>query len=245
MSSAELTAERLPVPGTAYGLGIGPGEPDLITLKAYNILQKADVIAYPALEDGVSLARQIVDPHIHEGRIEIAIRIEMGKPADPIYDAAAIEIGKYLADGKTVAVLCEGDPFFYGSFMYLFGRLAEAGYPVKTVPGVSSMMACAAQLGAPLAAKNDVLQVIPGPLDADRLREQLAKTDAAAIIKLGRHFAKVRDVINELGLTDRARYIERATLETQKMVPLGELPEDAKAPYFSMILIHRRGDAWR
>lgn len=80
MSSAELTAERLPVPGTAYGLGIGPGEPDLITLKAYNILQKADVIAYPALEDGVSLARQIVDPHIPEGRIEIAIRIEMGKP---------------------------------------------------------------------------------------------------------------------------------------------------------------------
>lgn len=245
MSSAELPAERLPAPGTAYGLGIGPGEPDLITLKAYNILQKADVIAYPALEDGVSLARQIVDPHIPEGRIEIAIRIEMGKPADPIYDAAAIEIGKHLADGKTVAVLCEGDPFFYGSFMYLFGRLAEAGHPVKTVPGVSSMMACAAQLGAPLAAKNDVLQVIPGPLEADRLREQLAKTDAAAIIKLGRHFAKVRDVIDELGLTDRARYIERATLETQKMVPLGELPSDAKAPYFSMILIHRRGDAWR
>lgn len=246
MSSAEYpSAESLPVAGTAYGLGIGPGEPDLITLKAYNILQKADVIAYPALEDGVSLARQIVDPHIPEGRIEIAIRIEMGKPADPIYDAAAIEIGKHLADGKSVAVLCEGDPFFYGSFMYLFGRLAEAGHPVKTVPGVSSMMACAAQLGAPLAAKNDVLQVIPGPLDADRLREQLAKTDAAAIIKLGRHFAKVREVINELGLTDRARYIERATLETQKMVPLADLPADAKAPYFSMILIHRRGDAWR
>ncbi|MEQ8284384.1 precorrin-2 C(20)-methyltransferase [Thalassospira sp.] len=246
MSSAEFpSAESLPVAGTAYGLGIGPGEPDLITLKAYNILQKADVIAYPALEDGVSLARQIVDPHIPEGRIEIAIRIEMGKPADPIYDAAAIEIGKYLAMGKSVAVLCEGDPFFYGSFMYLFGRLADAGHPVKTVPGVSSMMACAAQLGAPLAAKNDVLQVIPGPLDADRLREQLANTDAAAIIKLGRHFAKVRGVINELGLTDRARYIERATLETQKMVPLADLPADAKAPYFSMILIHRRGDAWR
>ena len=245
MSSAENPATPLPEAGTAYGLGIGPGEPDLITLKAYNILQKADVIAYPALEDGVSLARQIVDPHIPEGRIEIAIRIEMGKSADPIYDAAAIEIGTHLADGKTVAVLCEGDPFFYGSFMYLFGRLAEAGHPVKTVPGVSSMMACAAQLGAPLAAKNDVLQVIPGPLDADRLRKQLADTDAAAIIKLGRHFAKVRGVIDELGLTDRARYIERATLETQKMVPLGELPRDAKAPYFSMILIHRRGDAWR
>jgi precorrin-2/cobalt-factor-2 C20-methyltransferase len=246
MTRADSPAsDGLLVAGTAYGLGIGPGEPDLITLKAYNILQQADVIAYPALEDGVSLARQIVDPHIPEGRIEIAIRIEMGKPADPVYDAAARALGTHLAAGKTVAVLCEGDPFFYGSFMYLFGRLAEAGYPVKTVPGVSSMMACAAQLGAPLAARNDVLQVIPGPLDAERLRTQLANTDAAAIIKLGRHFAKVRDVINALGLTDRARYIERATLETQKMVPLADLPPDAKAPYFSMILIHRRGDAWR
>ncbi|WP_417803620.1 precorrin-2 C(20)-methyltransferase [Thalassospira lucentensis] len=242
---ASADAQSHPVAGTAYGLGIGPGEPDLITLKAYNILQKADVIAYPALEDGVSLARQIVDPHIPKGRIEIAIRIAMGKPADPVYDAAAIEIGEHLAAGKTVAVLCEGDPFFYGSFMYLYGRLADAGHPVHTVPGVSSMMACAAQLGAPLAAKNDVLQVIPGPLDKDRLRAQLADTDAAAIIKLGRHFAKVREVINELGLTDRARYIERATLDSQKMVPLADLPADATAPYFSMILIHRRGDAWR
>jgi precorrin-2/cobalt-factor-2 C20-methyltransferase len=123
--------------------------------------------------------------------------------------------------------------------------LAKAGFPVQTVPGVSSMMACAAQLGAPLAAKNDVLQVIPGPLSAERLKAQLADTDAAAIIKLGRHFAKVRQVIAELGLTDRARYIERATLDSQKMVPLGDLPDNATAPYFSMILIHRRGDAWK
>ncbi|RCK53856.1 precorrin-2 C20-methyltransferase [Thalassospira profundimaris] len=231
--------------GAAYGLGIGPGEADLITLKAYKILQEADVIAYPALEDGASLARQIVAPHMPKGRIEIAIRIPMGPPADSIYDAAALEIGEHLRAGRTVAVLCEGDPFFYGSFMYLFGRLAEAGFPVQSIPGVSSMMACAAQLGAPLAAKNDVLQVIPGPLPADRLKSQLADTDAAAIIKLGRHFAKVRQIIAELGLTDRARYIERATLDSQKMVPLGDLPDDATAPYFSMILIHRRGDAWK
>jgi precorrin-2/cobalt-factor-2 C20-methyltransferase len=231
--------------GTAYGLGIGPGEADLLTLKAYKILQEADVIAYPALEDGASLARQIIAPHMPEGRTEIAIRIPMGQPADRIYDAAALEIGEHLRAGRTVAVLCEGDPFFYGSFMYLYGRLAKAGFPVQTVPGVSSMMACAAQLGAPLAAKNDVLQVIPGPLPAERLKAQLADTDAAAIIKLGRHFAKVRQVIAELGLTDRARYIERATLDSQKMVPLGDLPDDATAPYFSMILIHRRGDAWK
>ncbi|MFH1805839.1 MAG: precorrin-2 C(20)-methyltransferase [Pseudomonadota bacterium] len=231
--------------GTAYGLGIGPGEPDLITLKAYKILQDVPVIAYPALEDGISLARSIVDPHIPAGRTEIAIRIPMGPPADAIYDRAALEIGTHLQAGRDVAVLCEGDPFFYGSFMYLFGRLAEAGHIVKTVPGVSSMMACAAQLGAPLAAKNDVLQVIPAPLSADRLTAQLQDTDAAAIIKLGRHFAKVRRVIEALGLTDRARYIERATFDTQKMIPLGDLPPDAVAPYFSMILIHRRGDAWR
>ena len=126
--------------------------------------------------------------------------------------------------------------------MYLFGRMAER-FPVQVVPGVSSLTACAAISGAALAARNDVLTVIPGPLPAERLRDLLARTDAAAIMKLGRHFTKVRDVLNELGFSAHARYVERATMSNQRLLPLDEVDPDS-VPYFSMVLVHRRGEAW-
>jgi precorrin-2/cobalt-factor-2 C20-methyltransferase len=231
--------------GTLYGLGVGPGDPELITLKALRLLRAAPVIAYPAPEHGDSLARAIVAGHLPGGQTEIAIRMPMVVerfPAQEIYDRAAVEIGAHLEAGRDVAVLCEGDPFFYGSFMYLFGRMAEH-FPVQVVPGVSSLTACAATSGAALVARNDVLTVIPGPLPAERLRDLLARTDAAAIMKLGRHFTKVRDVLNELGFSAHARYVERATMSNQRLLPLDEVDPDT-VPYFSMILVHRRGEAW-
>lgn len=232
--------------GTLYGLGIGPGDPDLITLKALKRLQSAPVLAYPALEDGDSLARAIVAPHLTTPKIEIAIRIPMTierAPAQAAYDSAAEAIAGYLEKGEDVAVLCEGDPFFYGSFMYLFGRIAEK-YRVEVVPGVSSLTACATSLQSPLSARNDILTVLPAPLPSETLRERLQQTDSAAIMKVGRHFARVRDIIFDLGLEDNARYIERATMENEKIMALADVPEDA-APYFSMILIHKRGQAWK
>jgi precorrin-2/cobalt-factor-2 C20-methyltransferase len=231
--------------GTLYGLGVGPGDPELITLKALRLLRSAPVVAYPAPEHGDSLARSIVAEHLPGGQTEIAIRMPMlveRFPAQEIYDRAAVEIGAHLEAGRDVAVLCEGDPFFYGSFMYLFGRMAEC-FPVQVVPGVSSLMACAATSGAALASRNDVLTVIPAPLAPDRLRDLLARTDAAAIMKLGRHFTKVRDVLNELGLSAHARYVERATMANQRLLPLDKVDPDS-VPYFSMVLVHRRGEAW-
>jgi precorrin-2/cobalt-factor-2 C20-methyltransferase len=231
--------------GTLYGLGVGPGDPELITLKALRLLRAAPVIAYPAPEHGDSLARAIVAGHLPGGQTEIAIRMPMVVerfPAQEIYDRAAVEIGAHLEAGRDVAVLCEGDPFFYGSFMYLFGRMAER-FPVQVVPGVSSLTACAAASGAALASRNDVLTVVPAPLPAERLRELLLNTDAAAIMKLGRHFAKVRDVLTELGLAAQARYVERATMQNQRLLPLDEVDPDS-VPYFSMVLVHKRGEAW-
>ncbi|MFQ6017688.1 MAG: precorrin-2 C(20)-methyltransferase [Kiloniellaceae bacterium] len=230
---------------TLYGLGIGPGDPELITLKALRILQAAPVVAYPAPERGESLARGIAAPHLPGGQTEIAIRmplVEAGFPVREVYDRAADELGGHLEAGRDVAVLCEGDPFFYGSFMYLFGRMAQR-FPVEVVPGVSSLTACAAVLGAPLAARNDTLTVLPAPLDADRLKARLAGTEAAAIIKVGRHLTKVRKVLEELGLAGRARYVEHATMATQRILPLEQVGPDA-APYFSMVLVHKRGAAW-
>jgi precorrin-2/cobalt-factor-2 C20-methyltransferase len=140
-------------------------------------------------------------------------------------------------------VLCEGDPFFYGSFMYLFGRMAER-FPVEVVPGVSSLTACAAVLGAPLAARNDVMTVIPAPLGTDLIRARLKENDAAAIIKVGRHFARIRELLAELDLAGQARYVEHATMANQRILPLTEVDESA-VPYFSMIVVHKRGAAWR
>jgi len=232
--------------GTLYGLGIGPGDPELITLKALRLLQAAPVLAYPALEDGESLARAIIAPHLNEPKTELAIRIPMTvarEPAQAVYDKAAKEIGAHLTSGKDVVVLCEGDPFFYGSFMYLFGRIAEK-FPVEVVPGVSSLTACATALQSPLSARNDVLTVLPAPLPSAVLKARLDETDSAAIMKVGRHFDRVRDLIMDMGLGDNARYIERATMENEKILPLEDVPADA-APYFSMILIHKRGQAWK
>ena len=230
---------------TVYGIGVGPGDPELMTLKGARLLSACQVIAYPAPETGDSLARRIAAPHMPDGATEIIIRTPMSAdrfPAAEVYDRAAENIGEHLAAGRDVAVLCEGDPFFYGSFMYLFARLAEQ-WPVEVVPGVSSLMACAAMLGAPLAARNDVLTVLPAPLDDTILSDRLATCDAAAIIKVGRHFDRVRTLLNKLGLAEGARYIERATMSEQRVVALDQVDSNS-APYFSMILVHSRGTAW-
>lgn len=231
--------------GTLYGLGVGPGDPELITLKALRILQAADIVAYPAPETGDSLARSIVAEHMPEGITEYPIRMPMVVerfPAQDVYDRATADLGDALAAGKTVAVLCEGDPFFYGSFMYLFGRLSER-HKVQVVPGVSSLTACAARLEAPLAARNDTLAILPAPLADEVLAERLQAADAAVLIKVGRHLPRIRALLDRLGMTGRARYIERATMEAERVLPLTEAPQD-QAPYFSTILVHRRGDAW-
>lgn len=232
--------------GTLYGLGVGPGDPELITLKALRLLRAAPVLAYPAPDVGDSFARSIVAPHLPGGQAEIAIRVPMRvdpAPAQAVYDAAAVEIAGHLDSGRDVAVLCEGDPFFYGSFMYLFGRLAER-HRVEVVPGVSSLTACAAATGLPLAARNDVLTVLPAPLPEADLRPRLQAAEAVVIMKLGRHFKKISQLLEETGLYDEARYVERATLGHQRVLPLGEVDPET-VPYFSMILAHRRGAAWR
>lgn len=233
--------------GSIYGLGIGPGDPELITLKALRILQAAPVVAYPAPEKGDSLARAIVAPHL-EGlnKIEIPIRMPMLQsrfPAQEVYDWAAAELTSHLQEGRDVAVLCEGDPFFYGSFMYLFGRLVEQ-FPVEVIPGVSSLNACSAMLGAPLAARNDTLTVLPAPLSKLELKSRLQITDAAAIIKVGRHYAKILEVLQELNLLERACYIEHATMDQQRVLRLDQVDIE-NVPYFSMVLVHRRGAAWK
>ena len=231
--------------GTLFGIGVGPGDPELLTLKAHRILTSAKVIAYPAPDDGVSFARSIVGEFLGSSQIEIPIIIPMRVerfPAKSVYNEAAKEIASHLSSGEDVVVLCEGDPFFYGSFMYLFERLSGE-FSVEVVPGVSSLMASAAALQRPLAARNDVLSVIPGPLSDEKMLEQLKACDAAAIIKVGRHFDRIRSVIQQAGLMDHAGFLERVSLENQQVMALADVPEGS-APYFSIILIYKGAEDW-
>lgn len=228
--------------GTLYGVGVGPGDPDLLTIKAVKALYRVPVVAYPAPEGGESLARAIAAPHIPTGKTEIVIETPMvaGKfPADDVYNRYAQEISGHLNAGRDVAILCEGDPFLYGSFMYLFLRLAEE-FPTEVIPGVSSLGACAAAAGAPLVSRNQVLTVVPATIDEDELERRLADTEAAAVMKVGRHLAKVRRVLDRLGRTGRAHYVERATMAGEYVSLLTDAPDTA--PYFSMILVRSPED---
>jgi len=232
------------VTGTLYGLGVGPGDPDLLTVKAARLLRACPVVAYPAPDQGESLARRIAAPHLPGGQVEIAIRMELSParfPAPEVYDDAASKIAAHLAAGRDVAVLCLGDPLLYGSFMYLFARLAGS-HVVEIVPGVASPTAAAAALGLPLAARDDALAVIPAQLPDERIAACLAASDTSAIIKLGRHFARVRALLDTLGLAGSAHYIAHATMADQQILPLATI-EPASVPYFSLIIVRRPGAA--
>ncbi|NCR40834.1 MAG: precorrin-2 C(20)-methyltransferase [Microcystis aeruginosa W13-11] len=223
--------------GKLYGLGIGPGDPELLTLKAHRILTTVPVIAYPTLESGKVLARAIVSDFIRPEQIEIPMPLPFSveRSSQPHYDIAAENLAEQLNLGRDVAVLCVGDPMLYGTFMYIFNRLCDR-FSIEVVPGISSVMASAAMLGVPITYRNDVFSIMPATLDAEILRDRLALIDAAAIIKLGRHFAKVRDILDELGLLERALYIERATLPNQQIIPITEIDPEA-VTYWSLILI--------
>src|SRR3954454_23418605 len=229
--------------GHLYGLGMGPGDPELVTLKALRVLRAAAVVAYPAPEAGDSFARRIAAEWLDRGQKEIAIRFPMrpGPPPAAICEAAAARLAAVVDQGDDVAFLCQGDPLFYGGFAGIMTRLAPR-YRVTVVPGVSSLTACAAAAGLPLVQRDAAMAVIPATLAEEVLARRLAEAECAAIIKLGRHFAKLRRVADRLGLLDGAIYIEHASLPDQRIMPLAEVDPAGHAggvPYFAMALLRR------
>jgi precorrin-2/cobalt-factor-2 C20-methyltransferase len=223
--------------GRLYGIGVGPGDPELLTLKALRLLRQVPVIAYPAPEQGESFARSIVAGWIACHQREISIRFPMrpGPPPASIYDAAAAELAAALECGHDVALLCQGDPLFYGSAINLFSRLAGR-YQVEIVPGVSSLTACAAAAAVPLVSRDGTLTVLPATLDEAQIVARLGESETVMIVKLGRHLAKVRQALIRLGRLDGAVYVEHATLPTQRVTPLAQVNSEI-APYFSVALV--------
>ena len=230
--------------GKLYGVGLGPGAPDLLTLRAARLIAGAGVVAYPALVGGDSFARSIAAEHIAADAQEIVMEVPMTtarEPAQAAYDTGAAQIAEHLQAGRDVVCLCEGDPFFYGSFMYLFARLSDR-FEVEIVPGVTSVTACSAVAQRPLVARNERLTVLPGPMDEAELTARIRDAESVAIMKVGRHLPKLRGILDALGLVDHAVYVERASLPNQVVLPLADAPETA--PYFSMILITKGSDPW-
>jgi precorrin-2/cobalt-factor-2 C20-methyltransferase len=232
--------------GRLFGLGVGPGDPELLTLKALRHLKSAQVVAYLAAKGKKGNAFGIVEEYLSPDQVTLPLiypvtteklpaHMNYEKLVSDFYDEASAEVAAHLDAGRDVAVICEGDPFFYGSFMYIFDRLASR-YQTEVVPGVCSVLAAASVLGAPLVYRNQNLNILSGVLSADELRVRLLESDAAAIMKLGANLPKVREVINQLGIGDRALYVERATMGAQKIIPLAEV-EVGASPYFSIVLV--------
>lgn len=233
------------VSGTLYLIGVGPGDPELLTLKAVRLLGATPVIAYPTTGEGSAMALSIAEAHLnpHAERLPVAIPMRVERePAQAAYDAAAATILTHLEAGRDVAWLCEGDPLFYGSAMYLSARVA-AQAPVSVVPGVTSLTAAAAAIARPLAARNEQLKVLPAPLPDDVLRPELLATPAAAVIKVGRHFDRIRALLQETGHAEGAIVVEHASGAQQRITPLATFAFD-ECPYFSTILCYRGEEAW-
>jgi precorrin-2/cobalt-factor-2 C20-methyltransferase len=228
------------------GVGVGPGDPELLTLKAARVLADAHVVAHFAKAGNASNARRIVAQHLRPGVQELPLLYPMTTelPTSAVayrdaigdfYDESAASVARHLDQGQMVAVLSEGDPLFYGSYMHLHVRLAPR-YRVEVVPGIAAMSGCWSLAGAPIAQGDDVFVVLPATLPEAELERRLLDADAAVVMKLGRHLEKVRRVLGRTGRLSRAIYVERGTTAESVIVPLEQKPDDV-APYFSVILV--------
>lgn len=233
--------------GRFYGVGLGPGDPELITRKAARIIGDADVVAYHAGVNKASYARTIAADLIRAGVIEEELRypVTTGVTDHPggyvgalaeFYEASASRLAAHLIAGRTVALLTEGDPLFYGSFMYMHDRLSSH-FDTEIIPGVTAFSAATAALGMPLARQTDVLTVLPGTLPEDELAMRLADTDAAVIMKLGRTFPAVRRALAAAGRLEHAYYVERASHPQQRWLPVADMDEADEVPYLSLIVV--------
>ncbi len=232
--------------GKVFGVGTGPGDPDLLTLKAVKALNGADVLAFFAKRGARGNGRTIVDAHVRSDILELPlvypVTIEEDKNGesykaaiDAFFDASAAQIAAHLQAGRNVAVLSEGDPLFYGSYMHLHLRLAPY-FPAEVIPGVTAMSGCWSLAGLPLVQGDDILSVLPGTLPEEALATRLASTDGAVIMKVGRNLPKIRRALASVGKLEGAIYVERGTMPTGAAMPLAERDE-SPAPYFSLVLV--------
>lgn len=240
--------------GTLFGVGLGPGDPELVTVKAARVIAEADVVAYHSARHGRSIARRIAEPYLQPGQLEEHLVYPVTTETtdhpggysgamEEFYAEASARIAAHLDAGRDVALLAEGDPLFYSSYMHMHTRLTER-FNAVIIPGVTSVSAASAATGTPLVTGDEVLSVLPGTLPVAELARRLADTDAAVIMKLGRTYPQVREALSLSGRLDDAMYVERASTAGQRVMPAADV-DDREVPYFSVAILpgSRREDA--
>jgi precorrin-2 C20-methyltransferase/precorrin-3B C17-methyltransferase len=232
--------------GTLWGVGLGPGDPELVTVKAARVIGEADVVAYHSARHGRSIARTIAEPYLRPGQTEEHLVYPVTTETtdhpggyagamEDFYTLAAARIAEHLDAGRDVALLAEGDPLFYSSYMHMHTRLTKQ-FEAVIVPGVTSVSAASAATGRPLVQGDEVLTILPGTLPPDELRRRLADSDAAVVMKLGRSYPAVREVLSSIGRLDEAYYVERASTPQQRVLPAGQV-DASTVPYFSLTML--------
>ncbi|WP_137724220.1 precorrin-3B C(17)-methyltransferase [Prescottella subtropica] len=232
--------------GKLWGVGIGPGDPELMTVKAARVIADADVVAFHSARHGRSISRAVAAPYLRDGQIEEHLIYPVTTETidhpggyqgamDEFYEQAAERLAVHLAAGRTVALLAAGDPLFYSSYMHMHKRLTGR-FDTEIIPGVTAVQAASAALAEPLVEADEVLTILPGTLPQDELTRRLRDTDAAAIMKLGRTYPAVRQALSDAGRLGEARYVERASTDRQKVAAAADV-DDADVPYFSIAVV--------
>ena len=236
--------------GTIYGVGLGPGDPELMSVRADRLVRNATHIAYFRKAGRPGRSRTIVEGMLRPDVVEIAMEypvtteIPLDDPAYAeslagFYEEVAEEIRKTARTGADIVVLCEGDPFFYGSFMHLYTRVRDH-VPVQVVPAITGMSAAWTATGIPITWGDDVLSVLLGTMSEADLTRHMTAADAIVVMKVGRNLPKVRRALERAGKADRAWLVECASMAEERALPLAEAGERA-SPYFSIILVHGQG----
>jgi precorrin-2/cobalt-factor-2 C20-methyltransferase len=226
------------IPGRLIGVGVGPGDPGLLTLKAVAAIEAAPVVAYLSAEGAASLARQIVAAHLRPDQEERLLEAPMRAEPEIVgafYDAAAEAIARDLAAGRDVALLCLGDPLLYGSFVYVLDRLKDR-FAFEVVPGIMSFAAAASRLGRVLARRRDSYTILSSLLPEDRLEALIGQSDAVAILKVGTRLPRLRAILARQGLIDGAMLVTWVGWPEERVMPVADWPDGEAAPYFSLVL---------
>jgi len=233
--------------GTLYGVGLGPGDPDLVTVKAARLIGDADVVAYHSARHGRSVARAIAAPYLRGDQVEEQLVYPVTTETtdhpggyegamEEFYASAAARLMAHLAAGRDVVLLAEGDPLFYSSYMHMHKRISGR-FRTEIVPGITSVSAASAALGMPLVEGDDVLTVLPGTLGRAELTERLRGTGAAAVMKISRSYGDVRAALKDSGRLEQACYVERASGGRQQVISRAGDVDAASVPYMSLVIV--------
>ena len=234
------------VTATIYAVGVGPGDPELITRKAERILRSVDVVCAPTGQaEAASFALSIVEPYLDRSRQRIVEQVFPMKKEEadllPFWREAAATVAAHARAGRSVAFITIGDPFLYSTFLYIYRILKEdyPDVPLEIVPGISSVFAAAAASGVPLGMASDRIAILPATYEADHLRQVLHDFDTVVLMKVHRRFDAILALLTELGLQDNAVYVRRVSSDQEEIVTNLTSLSGKALDYMSLLIIQK------